>query len=497
MKPALFRINAEDDVAVALQEIAAGETVQVAEQEFQSAEAIPFGHKMALREIRQGAMVRKYGYSIGKAAKDIRPGEWVHSHNLKTGLNGKIEYIYQPAAPNSPDVKEVRKTFDGYRRANGSIGVRNEIWIIPTVSCVNHTANELAELATRQHPELEDGVLALPHNSGCSQLGDDERTTQEILASLVHHPNAGGVLLIGLGCENNNMEAFLPFLGDYDKSRIKTMITQEVGDELETGLSLIDQIAQVMAQDKREPVDASELRIGMKCGGSDAFSGVTANPLCGRISERVCALGGTSILTEVPEMFGAETSLMNRAQDSQTFEKVVTLINGFKQYYIDYNQPIYENPSPGNKAGGITTLEEKSLGCIQKGGKAAVTDTLAYGEQSKTAGLNLGIGPGNDSVSITNLVANGAQLILFTTGRGNPLGTVVPCLKISSNSQLYERKPQWIDFNAGQHLEGKTMDALQDELWDLVLEVASGRKKARNEVNGFREIMIFKNGVML
>lgn len=493
----LHQINQRDNVAVALYDVPAGYRFRAGETELVAKEDIPFGHKTALRAISAGEEVIKYGSSIGRACADIQPGEWVHSHNLKTGLEGKLDYAYEPAVKEAEDVSGVADTFEGFLRASGEVGIRNEIWVIPTVSCVNPTVRELARRASDRHTELADGIHAFPHNTGCSQMGDDEELSRRILTAIIKHPNAGAVLLVGLGCENSHMDTLLPYLGDYDRKRIRTMVTQEVEDELKTGLAILDELAALVAAEVRVPLPVSKLRIGMKCGGSDAFSGVTANPLCGRISDRLCALGGTTILTEVPEMFGAEKSLMDRAADEAVFGKVVNLINGFKQYYIDYDQPIYENPSPGNKKGGITTLEEKSLGCIQKGGHATVTDTLDYGQMGRAGGLNLAIGPGNDSVSITNLVASGAHMILFTTGRGNPLGTAVPAVKISSNTPLYERKGAWIDYNAGVMLEGKAMDEMRDELWHLVLEVASGRRKTRNEINDFREIMVFKNGVML
>lgn len=389
-------------------------------------------------------------------------------------------------------------TFRGYLRPDGQAGTRNELWIIPTVSCVNRTVERIAQAARDRGLTAGDGIFAFPHNAGCSQLGEDFETTRRILASIVHHPNAGGVLLVSLGCENNDLEHFLPALGDYDTARIRTLVTQDAeGDEVEEGLRLMEEIAQVMAQDQREELPVEKLVIGFKCGGSDAFSGITANPLCGHISELVTNLGGRAVLTEVPEMFGAEQQLMDRADSQETFQKVVTMINGFKDYYIRHQQPIYKNPSPGNKRGGITTLEEKSLGCIQKGGHAAVTDTLDMGQPCLTPGLNLMTGPGNDSVSVTNLLSAHAQVILFTTGRGNPLGTAAPTIKIASNSALFRRKGNWMDFDAGRILEAGAVEPIARELWQLVLDVASGYRQTKSEESGDREIMIFKDGVIL
>lgn len=492
-----IRIHEKDNVAIAIQDIKKDESVELDGVEYTAQEDIPRGHKMALRDFKDGDVVIKYGNNIGVTSADVPAGSWVHTQNMHTGLSGKIEYSYNPVPHEKVNTEGVRDTFMGYRRADGSVGIRNEIWVIPTVSCVNHAAKQIAEAANEKFGDSCDGIFALPHNAGCSQMGNDHITTQKILASIIKHPNAGGVLLVSLGCEENNLERFLPVLGEFDHDRIKYMIAQEADDEVETGTNLIKQIVSAVSKDKREPVSVSELKIGFKCGGSDSLSGVTANPLCGKITDRVTAMGGTSILTEVPEMFGAEHILMNRADSQETFEKIVSLINDFKQYYMDYNQPIYENPAPGNKAGGITTLEEKSLGCIQKGGHALVTDTLAYGQHAEKKGLNLMNGPGNDSVSITNLLASGAQIILFTTGRGNPLGTAVPSVKIATNVQLYSHKTHWFDFNAGTLIYDESMEEMCDRLWNLVLDIASGEQKARNEINGYKDIMIFKNGVLL
>ncbi len=498
MEQQLIQIHPRDNVAVALHDLAPEQQVSLNGRTLQTQEAIPFGHKIALENLPKDAVVTKYGAPIGHTTQAVRAGEWLHSHNLKTNLEGLLEYRYDPAPKSTVDRGGLPGSFLGYRRANGRVGTRNELWIIPTVSCVNRTVSRLAQTAEKRGLRAGEGIFAYPHNAGCSQLGDDFVLTQRLLANLVHHPNAGGVLLVSLGCENNDLEHFLPVLGEYDHSRIRTMICQDVqGDEIEEGLRLIEELAAVMEGDRREEVPAGELVLGFKCGGSDAFSGITANPLCGRISEWVTGLGGTAVLTEVPEMFGAETQLMNRADSPETFDKVVTMINSFKQYYLRYNQPIYENPSPGNKRGGITTLEEKSLGCIQKGGHATVTDTLEMGGVCVRPGLNLMTGPGNDSVSVTNLLTVQAQLLLFTTGRGNPLGTAIPTIKIASNHALFAKKGNWMDFDAGMVLEEGGLERAARELWQQVLEVASGLRQTKNEESGDREIMLFKDGVIL
>ena len=499
MKENLFiQINKEDNVAVAVNKCRKNQLASVAGNSFAVLEDIPVGHKIALEDLEKGTIIYKYGTPIGYAVKDIKQGEWVHSHNMSTLLSGKLEYEYNPKMYAAPDVKGMRDTFWGYEREGGQVGTRNELWIIPTVSCVNPTVTDIAESVRKTFDNLCDGVFAFPHNSGCSQLGRDHRITQEILSSIIRHPNAGGVLLVSLGCENNNFDEFLPVLGEINSARVKLMVCQDVeGDEVQEGVKLVGELLEEMKKDRRTKQHVSKLCLGFKCGGSDAFSGITANPLCGMITDRLTAMGGTAVLTEVPEMFGAEQYLMDRSKDEETFLKVVKLINDFKQYYMDHGQSVYENPSPGNKAGGITTLEEKSLGCIEKGGHAPITDTLGYGERCCKKGLNLMTGPGNDSVSVTNLVAAGAGMILFTTGRGNPLGTAIPVVKISSNSALAQRKKKWIDYNAGNLLEDADWEKNTDDLWNLLLDIASGICRTKNEINHNRSIMIFKDGVML
>ena len=439
------------------------------------------GQKYARRKITAGESVIKYGYPIGKAVTDIEQGELVHSHNLKTLLDGVLEYTYTPKfRRQNADSDE---TVLAYVRENGQIGIRNDVWIINTVGCVNKTAEILSR---------ETGAFAFPHPYGCSQLGEDSQRTMQVLCGLIRHPNAGGVLVLGLGCENNNIDEMKKVLGEYNPRRIRFLNVQDCEDEISEGKRIIGELQAICADDRREPVSASRLIIGLKCGGSDGYSGITANPLAGRICDRHTAAGGCAVLTEVPEMFGAEQILMERCESREIFDKTVRLINDYKNYYISHNQPVSENPSPGNRAGGITTLEEKSLGCVQKGGTAVITDVLDYGDTVRKPGLNLLNGPGNDIVAITNLTAAGCHLILFTTGRGTPLGAPVPTLKIATNSVLAKKKAHWIDFDAQQILE---RDCTED-LWQYIREVAEG-KPSRNEQCGYREIAIFKDGVTL
>ncbi|MDF2609565.1 MAG: uxaA [Lachnospiraceae bacterium] len=494
----LIIISDTDSVAVALKGLKAGETYTVGSIEVIAATDVPFGHKVAIQDIKKDEHIIKYGQPIGHALTDIKKGEHVHTHNLKTNLNDLLEYSYKPNTVIFEQFKEMKKDkyFWGYVRPDGSVGIRNEIWIIPTVGCVNMTATRLANEANTLFADKTDGVFAYTHNMGCSQLGTDHETTQQLLKGIINNPNAGGVLVLSLGCENNNLDNFKPVLGDYDSNRVKFLVTQAVEDEYEAGMELLSELADYVSGMKREKVTADKLILGFKCGGSDGFSGITANALCGRVNDALVKQGGTTILTEVPEMFGAETLLMERAVSEEVFHSVVDLINNYKKYFQRYNQTIYENPSPGNKKGGISSLEDKSLGCIQKGGKAPVVGVLGYGEKVKTNGLNLLTGSGNDQVSCTNLVASGAQMILFTTGRGNPFGSPVPTVKISSNSDLYNRKGHWIDFNAGQILEGRNFDEVTEDFFNYLLEVASG-KQTKNEINGYKEISIFRDGVIL
>ena len=441
------------------------------------------GHKYAITDIPKGTPVIKYGNPIGYATCDIAAGEHVHSHNLATALCGALSYTYEPEARECVKVA-TPPTFMGYRRKDGGVGIRNEVWVIPTVGCVNKSAEKIAAAT---------GAHAYVHPYGCSQLGDDQATTLKILAGLIKHPNAAGVLVLGLGCENCGIELLKKQLGTYDGERVRFIVAQECENEIEEGIAAVRELTEYAAHLKREPISVSELCIGLKCGGSDGYSGITANVLVGRVCDRITAMGGAAVLTEVPEMFGAEHLLMRRCVSREVFDKTVQLINGFKEYYEKNGQVIYENPSPGNKAGGITTLEEKSLGCVQKGGTSPVTDVLDYGDTVTRGGLSLLNGPGNDMVAVTNLTAAGAHLILFTTGRGTPLGAPVPTLKISTNAALAERKRAWIDFDSSPLLHGAD---ITDELLSLILAVAEG-KEAKNEINGYREIAIFKQGVTL
>jgi altronate hydrolase len=489
-------VHAEDTVAVALRPLAAGETIEVAGECITLGSDVPAGHKIAFRAHDVGDPVIKYGFPIGAATERITPGSWVHSHNLATRLSGLTDYRYEPAPRRA--VSAAPATFEGYRRASGRVGTRNEIWILNTVGCVNHAAERIAKITGDRFRGAVDGVYSFSHPYGCSQLGDDLRNTQRVLAGLLRHPNAGGVLVLGLGCENNQMESLLQLAGDVDRDRLRFFNLQDVIDEVEQGTSVISELASRVAADRRVTCSASDLVLGHKCGGSDGFSGISANPVVGRIADRLAALGGKVLLTEVPEMFGAEQVLMNRAVSEPVFHDIVQMVNRFKEYFLSHNQPVYENPSPGNKVGGLTTLEEKSLGAIQKGGRATVSQVLRYGAPAERPGLALLQAPGNDGVSSTALVASGATVLLFTTGRGTPLGFPAPTVKISSNTEIATKKPHWIDFNAGTVLDGTTsLDQAADELFALVLEVASGRRLAKNEEQGYREIAIWKEGVTL
>ena len=493
-----IKINPADNVAVAVKDVEAGSRFDIDGLTVSPVTTIPAGHKMALRDMKEGENVIKYGFPIGHLLKAVPQGGLIDHAVLKTNLDGLLEYTYAPEL-DEPEPAVEKTNFMGYRRPDGRAGIRNELWIIPTVGCVNGVVQNICrqfEKELHNYPAV-DKVVAFPHNYGCSQLGGDHENTRRILADMVHHPNAAGVLVVALGCENNQLCAFRELVGEVDETRVRFMESQKIqGDEVEYGLGLLREIAEAAKDDRREPIPVSELKVGLKCGGSDGFSGVTANPLLGRFSDWIVAQGGTTVLTEVPEMFGAETILMSRCQDEATFDKTVHLINDFKAYFMKNDQPVYENPSPGNKAGGISTLEEKSLGCTQKSGNSIVRDVLMYGDRLKTKGLNLLSAPGNDLVASTALAAAGCQIVLFTTGRGTPFGTFVPTAKISTNSTLAAAKPRWIDFNAGVILEGRSVADVDRAFADFVINVADGMK-TQNEESGCQEIAIFKSGVTL
>lgn len=485
------KIHPQDNVAVALHEIPAGTVFA----DIAAKETIPQGHKMALSPLRQSANVIKYGFPIGHATTTIQPGDWVHTHNMTTNLSDTIQYSYQPQI--TPIASVPAQTFQGYRRKDGKVGIRNEIWILPTVGCVNDVAKALVQQNQDLVSGSIDGLYAFPHPFGCSQTGADHAQTRKLLAALARHPNAGAVLVLGLGCENLTHEQFVAELGNFDPERIRFLTCQQVADEFTEGRSLLQQCAAFTGQFHREPIPVSELVVGMKCGGSDGLSGITANPVVGRFSDMLVAQGGSTVLTEVPEMFGAEGFLLNRCINKPVFDKAVNMINGFKNYFIQHNEVVYDNPSPGNKQGGITTLEDKSCGCVQKGGSAPIVDVIDYGESVTAKGLNLLYGPGNDLVSSTALTAAGAHLILFTTGRGTPFGAPAPTMKIATNTPLAEKKSGWIDFNAGVVADGsRTLDECAHDLMKQVIAISSG-KQTKTEEKGFREISIFKDGIVL
>ncbi|MCM3728050.1 altronate dehydratase family protein [Neobacillus cucumis] len=493
-----LQIHEKDNIILALKDLKKDEQLNVNGTVVQLKEDVYRGHKVAIRDIQQDENIVKYGYPIGHAVTRIHAGELVHTHNTKTNLSGTEEYEYNPIQT-EVSYKLEDRTFKGYRRVSGAVGIRNELWIAPTVGCVNGIAEKIIKRFEKHVGDISpfDNVLVLKHSYGCSQLGDDHENTKQILLNAVNHPNAGGVLVLGLGCENNELPEFKRALGEVNEDRIKFLVSQAVTDEIEEGFKLVMEIYENAKEDKREDIPLSELKIGLKCGGSDGFSGITANPLLGRFSDYLIAQGGTTVLTEVPEMFGAETILMERAANEEVFHKVVDLINDFKGYFLQHDQPVYENPSPGNKAGGITTLEDKSLGCTQKAGTSTVVDVLKYGGVLKTKGLNLLSAPGNDLIASTALAAAGCHMVLFTTGRGTPFGTFVPTMKISTNTQIYETKPHWIDFNAGILLEDEvSSEQVLKDFVNYIIEVASG-EFVNNEKNDFREISIFKSGVTL
>lgn len=493
--PVFLQICPEDDVVVALRDLPAGTSLAPEFPAVRLSADIPAGHKIAVHALAAGSAVRKYGSAIGIARRPIAPGDWVHSHNLRSALGAPGSYVFHPL-PEPQNASAPAALFPGFRRQDGRVGIRNEIWILPTVGCVCALADRLAERGRAICRGRADAVVSFRHPYGCSQLGEDEQNTRRILADLALHPNAGGVLVLGLGCENSGVAAIREQLPGWDPERVRFLEAQACGDELAEGLALVESLLEKTARDKRTPCLVSELTVGLKCGGSDGFSGLTANPLAGCVADRLVSMGAGVLLSEVPEMFGAEQLLMDRCISEAVFRDTCRLIEDFQSYYRKNGQPIHENPSPGNKQGGITTLEEKSLGCVQKAGRAPVAGVLDYGARAFGTGLRLVRAPGNDAVSSTALAAAGAQLILFTTGRGTPFGCAVPTLKIASNSALAAAKPHWIDFDAGSLLAGQAMEDSADALFRLLVSVVSGRP-TKAEQNGCREIAIFKTGVTL
>ena len=489
-----IKINPSDNVAVALVPLSKGTVIKLDDTTLTLTEDIMQGHKFSLKNLKPGDSIIKYGNPIGHATAEIPAGSWIHTHNLKTGLGDLLTYTYNKNVSDLPHKEP--KFFQGYRRKDGRVGVRNEIWIIPTVGCVNNVVTAIERNSQKYITDQIDSICAFPHPYGCSQMGDDQNNTRQILADLINHPNAAGVLVLGLGCENSNIDELKKYIGDYDKDRVRFLVAQESEDEIADGVEIVKQLISYASAFKREPISASELIIGMKCGGSDGLSGITANPTVGAFSDKLIAMGGSTILTEVPEMFGAEVSLMNRCETEDLFHQTVTLVNDFKNYFKSHNQTIYENPSPGNKKGGISSLEDKSLGCTQKSGSAPVKGVLSYGERINEKGLNLLSAPGNDLVASTALAASGAHIVLFTTGRGTPFACPVPTVKISTNNQLAEKKHNWIDFNCGVIVNDTPLDELSDDLLDFVLDIASG-KKSKSEEAGFHDMAIFKQGVTL
>lgn len=496
-KAPFIKINPADSVVVCLRNYSKGEEITINDKTITVLQDTPVGHKILIKDTKEGENIIKYGYPIGHAKENLTAGQWVNENNLKTNLSGKLTYEYKPVNEKL-QIENKNLKFNGYIRANGEVGIRNEIWIVPTVGCVNGIAEKLANRLTEETKLAGiDAIHAWHHNYGCSQLSEDHENTRKVLRDIVLHPNAGAVLVLSLGCENNQPDQFEKLLGDYDKSRIKFLVVQKVkGDEVEEGMKILRSLYEITKNYVRTACPLSKLRVGLKCGGSDGLSGITANPLVGEFSDFLVAQGGTSILTEVPEMFGAETILMNRCENADLFNQTVKLVNDFKEYFLSHGEPVGENPSPGNKAGGISTLEDKALGCTQKCGRAPVSGVLGYGDRLKANGLNLLSAPGNDLVASTALAAAGCQIVLFTTGRGTPFGTFIPTMKISTNSTLYNNKPNWIDFNAGELVDGIDMKSLLDKFTNKIISVANG-EKTRNEENGYREIAIFKNGVTL
>lgn len=496
-----IKLYPQDTVALATSELKKGQTVTVDGETITLLDDIPNAHKIALKDFETGEAVRKYDNIIGYASKPIKKGEWIHSHNEVTGLGKSKEYTYD-FNPISIFPGESDKTFMGYDRADGGAGIRNHLAIISTVFCANGPLRKLARMAEAKYPATEnfDGIIAFDQEFGCSQTGKDLVTTCKIIAGIAKNANFGGVLLVSNGCEMAIPSVLEQYMGDYDKKRIRTLTLQEVEDEFTAGMELIDEIMEEMKDDKRTPININRLHIAMNCGGSDGYSGITANTLLGTLCDTLVKEGAIMNMTEVPEMMGAEHILMNRAADKSIFDDIVKMMYDYDAYFARYGEKAADNPTQGNKAGGLTTLEEKSLGCIQKGGHCAVMEVLEYGERATKNGFVLVSGPGNDLAGVSGQIAAGAVLTIFTTGRGTPCGFAGPTFRLASNTALATRKSNWIDYDAGRLLTAKTpeeVEALNKELYDAIMATVNGQYRTRTEENGYYILGALKDGVTL
>lgn len=485
----LLRLHPKDNVALALRPLPSGARVSVEGISLFTRDPIPYGHKVALVSIPKGGRIIKYGYPIGRAVRSISPGEHVHVHNTESGRahGDTARPVIREESSLIPRFPQ--DTFLGFRRQDGRVGVRNHVLVMASVHCVNGGVERIG----REVP----GVVALPHIYGCSQLGEDLAQTRRVLEGYVSHPNVGATLIVGLGCEALPTRELVDGLRDRGY-RVELLLLQEIGGSraaVRKGKELAAELLGEVGKLRPEPVPLSELVVGVECGGSDAWSGVTANPAVGAIADALVAHGGTVILSEVTEFIGAEHILAARAISPEVGKAILRAVARREGVAVEMGVDLRgAQPSPGNMEGGLTTIEEKSLGAIVKGGTTPVREFLGYGERPSARGLVVMDTSGNDLESVTGMVAGGAQVVLFTTGRGTPVGNpIVPVIKISSNTPLYERMRDDLDFDAGSILRGEPPTSVAARLAALLLEVAGGRP-TQAEVWGHREFAIEPRG---
>jgi len=494
-------LHGDDNVAIARVPLAAGTELRIGGQIAVTArEPIAAGHKIALVHVAPGEVVRRYGQIIGRAKQPIEPGQHVHTHNLAFE---ELHFDYEfPAGETALPERLASPTFMGYPREGGSVGTRNYIAVVAASNCAAHTAEMIAHsFAGEPLPPNVDGVVAFPHGDGCGQvIGPDTLQLQRTLGGVLAHPNVAAAVILGLGCEVNQIEHYLGPNAPRS-SRLVGMTLQGSGGTrgaLAAARAEIAGLIEQCAAEQRVESPASRIVLGLNCGGSDSFSGITANPALGVCSDMLAAIGATTVLAETTEIFGAEHLLVRRARNRQVAEKLLSFVTGYRQYLNRFAGSFDDNPSPGNKEGGLTNILEKSLGAVAKAGTSPLTDAVDYAERVRTPGFVFMNTPGYDPVSLTGLAAGGCNLIAFTTGRGSAIGfPSVPVLKIATNSNTYRRMQDNMDLNAGAIADGeKSVAEVGREIFDILLRVASG-EHTRAEQLGHHEFVPWRIGPVM
>ena len=474
-------LNPRDSVVVALRGFQAGDTLALGEEAIQLLDSVPPGHKVAIRPVAAGEPIFKFGWSIGVATKPIRVGQHVHTQNVKCDHHIDLEAISTDVPAELPRLEG--HTFEGFRRADGRVGTRNYLAVISNVNCSASVARMIASRFDQQtlaaFPNV-DGVISFRHEGGCAMAfnGSRHRMLSRVLGGMARHPNIGGFLLVGLGCEQGTLDHLVQSQGLQGEA-VPVLSIQSAGGTsktVERGVEIAAGLLKQVNGFQRETVPASHLVLGTECGGSDGYSGITANPALGAAADRLVACGGTAILSETSEIFGAEHLLTRRARSRAVAEKLLERIEWWKWYCSNYGEELDNNPSVGNKAGGLTTITEKSLGAVSKGGTTPLEAVYEYAEPVQQQGFVVMDTPGFDPASVTGMVAGGANLIAFTTGRGSCFGSKpTPTFKIASNTRLFQQLPEDMDFNAGQVVEGRSVDEVGQELFSRLLDTASGK----------------------